>query len=812
MNLNLFAVTSLISCLSSLGLVIYCLFLKNRTKLHWSFLLFNISVSLWSAGCFFASAASLESTALLGWGVAFFAGYFISPFFLHFFSELLQVKPKKMIFFAYGQAFFMSSLHLIIPSRVIAGTRPMFGIHYLTINPFLMFGIAAFYVCTLYALFLIATHMKLLKGNERMKMGYIFYGFLIGYSGGFIVLMPIFNIPVYPIGNLGICLYTWILAYAILKHQVMDIRIIIQRTALYSFWALIVSIVYVMLVFLFHIFSANAPSDFLSDSVRSILSFSEEFKITPYFYSLSFTSLFSIILGTFVLFKNPSTSANRLWFLATIACSIWSFFFMIMTQTNDLNWARISVAIVHIAASWLVTLVVHFCYSITKTVNMKKKEVLISLYLVSVFFTIFAKSQQLWTVKPLMSFAYYISGGSFYHLFTIQILFTFIWSEIILLKSLKQANRDSRDKIIWISIAFAAGYPGGFMSILPVYGFHIEPFMMHFVWLYAVIITYAILKHQLMDIHIFIKKAAIFSLFTVFLSILSLAFVLITHSIIAESKSPFNSFVANFIGILFIAVMFKPLEIFFQKRLEKKFFKGTVSEIVDKNEKLAVELERRERLKSVGILAAGMAHEIKNPLTVINTFVEHLPKKIDDLEFRKKFIETLRHETQRMKSIVEDLLLFSKPKEPFKENFRASEMLNDIMLLLHDNCVKQGIKVHSNYSKQDMIYADKGQIRQAFLNILMNAIDAMKESGGELFISTSGQEKDIVVIVRDNGKGISQDKLPHIFDPFYTSKEQGTGLGLSITYSMLEKNDAKISVTSQECEGTIFKIIFIKRD
>ncbi len=216
---------------------------------------------------------------------------------------------------------------------------------------------------------------------------------------------------------------------------------------------------------------------------------------------------------------------------------------------------------------------------------------------------------------------------------------------------------------------------------------------------------------------------------------------------------------------------------------------------------------RREKMAAVGTLAAGMAHEIKNPLAAIQTFTEYLPAKYTDPEFREKFVRIVGHEVDRIHNIVKNLLLFSKPSEPNKKLCSVNEPLKDILDLLSNEFLKKNI--HANFHfEEHQILADSEQLKQALLNVVLNAVDAMKESGGTLDVRTIATKEDMEVLITDTGCGISKENIPHLFDPFYTNKEGGTGLGLSITHSIVEKNGGKISVESQVGVGTTFTLSF----
>jgi len=203
-----------------------------------------------------------------------------------------------------------------------------------------------------------------------------------------------------------------------------------------------------------------------------------------------------------------------------------------------------------------------------------------------------------------------------------------------------------------------------------------------------------------------------------------------------------------------------------------------------------------------------MAHEIKNPLTAIKTFCEYLPGKLEDKEFLKKFSRIVRNEVNRIDNIVHQLLEFAKPSPLALKDINAHELINNILEFLNNDFIKHKIKVIKEFNEgnlQPLIRADSNQLRQAFLNIFLNSIDAMK-TGGNLLIKTKTPSNALEVIIQDTGPGINKKDLKHIFDPFYTKKDSGTGLGLSITQRIIVEHKGMISAESQDEAGTKFII------
>ena len=235
--------------------------------------------------------------------------------------------------------------------------------------------------------------------------------------------------------------------------------------------------------------------------------------------------------------------------------------------------------------------------------------------------------------------------------------------------------------------------------------------------------------------------------------------------------------------------------------------------------KLEASMRQAERLAALGTLAAGMAHEIRNPLSAIKTFVQLLPRKIDKPGFLGKFNRTVPRELNRINDLVEDLLDLARVP---KYEFRAIQ----IQALIHEalETVGEDLKAHEIRAhfepKENLppVRADAGQLSKAFHNLIRNAVQAMPD-GGELrietFLSSEQQPgsdaapegaESITVVFQDTGEGIPPDDRKNIFNPFYTTKMKGTGLGLSITHKVITEHGGTITVSSQADQGARFVI------
>jgi two-component system NtrC family sensor kinase len=223
------------------------------------------------------------------------------------------------------------------------------------------------------------------------------------------------------------------------------------------------------------------------------------------------------------------------------------------------------------------------------------------------------------------------------------------------------------------------------------------------------------------------------------------------------------------------------------------------------------QLIQSKKLASLGILTAGVAHELTNPLNNISMIAQTYMELYDKLgkEERVELMNKVEGETERIKDIVRNLLDFSKPKEAELEEADINQVIHKTLKLVQNILDISNIDTRLNLDRQNpRVFIDENQIQQVLVNLITNAGQAMPH-GGTLFIATRyGSNRDSVEItVMDTGKGIPPELLPHVFDPFFSTKgEGGTGLGLSVSYGIIKNHKGEIRVESKVGTGTTFTI------
>jgi two-component system sensor histidine kinase HydH len=224
---------------------------------------------------------------------------------------------------------------------------------------------------------------------------------------------------------------------------------------------------------------------------------------------------------------------------------------------------------------------------------------------------------------------------------------------------------------------------------------------------------------------------------------------------------------------------------------------------------LEKQIQRSERLASLGRMAAGIAHEIRNPLGSIKGFAQYFRNKFSDGSEDRNYAVVMINEVDRLNRVIQDLLNFAKPQEPKLSTVEIKSLIRHGLKLVQPDIQANNIQVIESFSEEPpiTIMADTDMITQVFLNLFLNAIEAM-DSDGRLEIGLFEKEEQLEILVSDTGSGIPKENLSRIFDPFFTSKKEGTGLGLAIVYRIIENHHGEIEVNSDPGKGTVFKLKF----
>jgi PAS domain S-box-containing protein len=232
-----------------------------------------------------------------------------------------------------------------------------------------------------------------------------------------------------------------------------------------------------------------------------------------------------------------------------------------------------------------------------------------------------------------------------------------------------------------------------------------------------------------------------------------------------------------------------------------------VDDVTDATE-LESQLRQSDRLASVGLLAAGVAHEVNTPLAGISSYVQMMQRKMPESDPRRPILEKIEKQTFRASSIVNNLLNFSRQQASDMQPVNMNTVVEETLTLAELPLSKRKVRVATELAETlAPVWGDTGKLQQVLMNLVLNARDSMPD-GGDLNIRTAQQNGEVILEVADTGSGIPREQIHKIYDPFFTTKGtgKGTGLGLSVTYGIVQEHRGTITVRSETGNGTVFRV------
>lgn len=232
-----------------------------------------------------------------------------------------------------------------------------------------------------------------------------------------------------------------------------------------------------------------------------------------------------------------------------------------------------------------------------------------------------------------------------------------------------------------------------------------------------------------------------------------------------------------------------------------------LKELIDKIKSAQEHMVRTEKLYAIGEFSAGIAHEIKNPLTPIMMLMRRVKEEKESLT--DKDVEIIEEELNRIDKIVTEFLAFARPDKVEKTKMNINEVISEVITLTKPKMDRSGIFIIEKYLPAiPDITGNSDALKQVFLNIMLNAVQAMDGKGGDLTVETSTGDGKVMVIISDTGIGIPEENLKKVYDPFFTTKKEGTGMGLALTHNIVSDHSGRIDIDSMPGKGTKVKVEF----
>lgn len=801
--MNLYVLSSLVTAWSSLFLGAFVLFRNPKKMVNRTFSLWTFCVFIWATGYWKLIVVPDEKEALFWVRVAHVGAIFIPVLFVHIVCTLLNLPKKKqrLLWGAYLIAAFLLVLDLT-PYFISGVTSKLQFVHYTIPGPAYHFFTLFFFVCVLYGLYLMMRHYRALEPFQRNQIKYFLIASIIAFSGGTTTFLLVYNIPFPPIGVFFIPPYTFILAYAIVKHRLMDIKVVIQKGVVYILITLLVATFFMVSFILFQRFF-TVTLNFKTVSYVALMSLVVALSFQPLRGLLQWGMdrlLFHKRLDTPTAFRKASESIVSVLdlqklldyvleiILNTLEVELVSLYLLNNDGNGYLQVARKETqpSLGHSSRIFLPL----------KNALIEKLREQKGAFLREDVETqnVGLKQEELLRIMEETQCA--LSLPLFFRdeMVGILILGQKNSQEIFTTLDLELLSAFSNQAIVAIENAKLFNQ----LNVVKTYNENILRSMTSGV--ITVNTDYQITMVNEGAEKLLGKKA---------------------ETLVNKNTQVLGGELASLVGkTLSNGVLFFGQEMeLAPEENHGQVFAVSTSHLVDmQNERVGViavlnditqmkelqkQVQRAEKLAIIGTMAAGLAHEIKNPLVAVKTFMDLLPTKYQDVEFRENFSQLVKQEVERINEIVTGLLDFAHPKQPVMGQVNLEELLTGTLNLLSLQAKDSRVEIVREIAAGlPALKADKEQLSRVFMNIILNGIQAM-HGGGKMVVRAEKKGNEVEISFADNGPGIPPQNQQKIFDPFFSTKHKGTGLGLSICQKIIQDHKGDIRVKSSP-GGTTF--------
>jgi len=415
--------------------------------------------------------------------------------------------------------------------------------------------------------------------------------------------------------------------------------------------------------------------------------------ISPYSWPNALVAIYAVSLGAFVLFSDPKAEKNRLCFLLTLATSVWLSGYAVVYSLTDPSKIYFFCKMGHTAATYVTPIFYYFLLAVLKNyAQPADRYIAHGALLFAVVGSSFIHFSDAYIQGATKYFwGHYPNGGPLMLLFAVWTVVLVFRAIYLFWKASVKARNDLRNDdyqrfkyhAISLSIFGLAA-----VDYLAKFDIEVYPFGYVFVAAFTTLTAYAIVKHKLLDINIAIKRGFVYSILAALIAFFYFFIALISEHFF-RSYFGYRSLFTAFFASLVIALIFNPLRDRLQSFIDRQFFKIDPETIIKENSQMRAALQNQDKMNAIANLAAGVAHEIKNPLTAIKTFTEYLPERVHDPEFIQKFHTVVGAEVTKIDEIVKQLLDFSKPSQPMRRKIDACALSDDLLNLLNNELMKK---------------------------------------------------------------------------------------------------------------------------
>lgn len=815
--MNWYGISSLSAAITILCLGFF-VYLKNRkNSVNIIFALTNLCLAAWAFGDFIFSFGFLTDAVALIWAkICHIGAVFVPVMVVHFFFAIGKIKWKKRVF---QVAYLISAILLIfdlatpffikeISSAVIFGfsRKVMVG------GPAYTFFTLFMAWALVYGFYQLFRKYKKLLGHKQHQIKYIFFAAGVAFTASFIYFIPtIFGINIPPIDNLFLVAYMGIIAYAIVRHELMDISIIIKRATIYSSVTAVIAFSYISLVLFFDaVFRGFSGHERMVPSVLAAIIIAFTFAPLKQVMQRRVDKLFKKAYNPAEILKELGEILSSVFRMDELLEKILSYLPGTMGISEsciilkDKRTGNYTVKLARGAGMNSEPVRMKRNGHLVRRLGRKKKVIIREVF------------EQRASSKNNMEGLLEGLGGEMRSLKAEVAVPILAAGE--LLGVLCLGNKESGD-------VFTREDTDLFMTLSPEIAIAIENAR-----LYTRVVEDRVHQENILS-----------SMASGLVAIDANRRITLFNK---EAQRVFNLDGAGTRGKS-INVLPEQISYFLDKALDNVCYSGhevllpsekkeiplavstsllktpreeTIGSLfvftdLTENKRMEAYLRQSERLAALGTLAAGIAHEIKNPLTFLKTVSQISVDKFDDEDFRKNFSRLAGREVTRIDNVVSQLLDFARPSPQAFKKLEIKQLIEETMVLAASEITSSGVRIIKSFpaGANPALLGDAGQMKQVFLNLLLNSIEVISEKGQvkievELLPDAVKPQK-ILIKFSDTGKGISPKDVPHVFDPFFTRKTHGMGLGLAIVSRIVKEHRGSIEVKSKVGKGTTFSIL-----
>ncbi len=847
--MNLFAFSNLSVGISSLILSVL-VFYFGKTTLHRALLFFNLVISVWGFGLFYVGIATSPTDALLGWKIAHFGGFLVGPVFYYLIMEFCQIQRSKLFWYVFLQAVFFILISLTT-DLLINKTRFIYGLHYLEADSFYTLGVLFYLFIVLLSFYKLYVFLLKAKGHKRIQSLYITSGFTIGFVGSSFIFPPMYGIQlVYPFTNFGITIYCLILAYAILRHRLMDFHIVMRKSLVYSlsvgfltaFYLILVLLMtrFISVVFGWSSFSITVLAALIIAFLFNPIKYASQLLIDRFYHQTTYDypeiikkisndllekfelkPTCKLIVGT--LFEGLKVASVYLLVEENGKFKTTCFKSVVGSSGSENNLpAPISKTseLVAILAERRETLMKSDLRQFCSKSQVKSIEEDLLSYEGKAVAPIFLDNELVF----LLILGEKLSGDPFF-VEDLNLLDTVANQSSISLKSAKlyaDLNTTYEDLTREINARKEIAHELQFREEM-----------------YRTLVDSAPFTIMMLDRQghcLTINEPGYNMMATTTADILNRPFGHLwaaeqhqiiddaIHEVLKGKQDEFELVRVKNGTKQWWRIFFSP--IYGQGKQVDKIIAINADITEEKlaakeKEELQLQLQVAQKMEAIGRLAGGVAHDFNNLLSAIIGYSEMGLLSTREDEATKEKFQIIYDSGKRAASLTEQLLLFSRKQVLEMKDIDLNKVIVDMSKMIK-RLIGEDISFQYRSAATVKVWGDKTKIEQVIMNLAVNARDSMP-NGGEFLLQVSETDvhsrqfngiKDVqpgpylTLEAIDTGSGMSRETMKNIFEPFFTTKGlgKGTGLGLATVYGIIKQHKGYIFVDSEIEKGTTFTI------